>query len=665
MKKIFIITFLLTLFFSPLCLAQEKAKFGKISPEELKMAYYEKDSTASAVVLYEEMEARYEYDQNSLFKVVSRYFVRIKILTNEGLDLANQSISRYIGNSNMESESLSGLSGNSYNLVNGSVETVKLSKEHIFEEKTSEYAFRTKFAFPSVKPGSVIEFRYELSSPRYWELRDYYFQRAIPVKHSRYYLQIPEYVRFNKEIGGMEFVDVKSSQENTTMLIGSGRHAYTANIYDFVAVDLPGLKEEDYVWNIRDYLSRVSFEIQSFIIPNVIYEVYANTWETVDKKLLENNNFGKQLSHKLFTRELESLFSPEMTNTDKLRAVYKMVKDRVKWNDKNAFLADNPKDALKKGLGSSAEINALLISALREAGFDAYPVAMRKRDLGRIPISHPSMDNFNFFIAAVSTDDKLFYMDASSKYGDLNVMSPTILTDLARSIRGPGLSSWVNLTNISQSSRALAITVGFNEDGLLSGSVKESMGEQLAYALRNAYFQGKDEQEFFDEMAAALDLEITSHAVNNMNMEEIVSNAVQLEYDFVKSDVRLGDEFIYFNPLTIPLYKENPFKAEDRKLPIEFSYPVNQRQIVVLDIPEGYEIEELPKPTKISLGEKDEAVYQYFIANDAENRKVSISIRFSLNKLIYLQAEYAMLRDFFVLLTTNNTQQIVLKKKTQ
>ena len=204
--------------------ADPEIKFGKITQEELEMKRYERDTTASAVVLYEELDIRYEYDsQLSTFRVVNQYFVRIKILTNEGLSQADQSVSRYVGSSNLRSERISDLSGFTYNWEDGKIEKIKLSKEHIFEEKTSENVSRTKFAFQSVKPGSIIEYRYELSSPFYWDLKDYYFQRSIPVCYSKYTLHIPEYFHFSKEAKGMEPVSSKLTQKNQMLFIKNER----------------------------------------------------------------------------------------------------------------------------------------------------------------------------------------------------------------------------------------------------------------------------------------------------------------------------------------------------------------------------------------------------------------------------------------------------------
>ena len=643
--------------------AAQNVKFGKISMEELQMTTYEKDSTASAIVLYEEMDVRYEYDSESTFKVVNSYFVRIKIVTNEGLSQADQSVVKYLGRTNAMSERLSGLSGNTYNLVNGKIEQTKLSKEHIFEEKTSESVSRTKFAFQSVKPGSVIEYKYELSSPIYWNLNDYYFQRSIPVKYSMYTLKIPEYFSFSKEIRGMEPILFDQGKEAQTMRIGGYDELnFVANVYEFTAKYLPGLKDEDYVWNVRDFMSKVTFEMQSFIIPGIIHKNYSNTWGQVDEFLLDNQSFGKQFNHKFFKDELTALFTQEMTNLEKVRAIYYMVKSRVKWNDENTFGANNPRDALKKGLGTSGEINAILISALREAGFEAYPIAMRLRPSGRIPLSHPTIDYFNYFIVAVNVDGKPVYLDAAEKYGDLNVLSPSCLSDFTRSIQTNGRSSWVDLTNISKSSGIRGIFTQFNENGELSGKVSETSSNQLGFAIRNRYSRSKDEQDFFDNIASSQNIIMSSPSIENIDQ---TGERVKLEYEFTKNDVVLGDDYIYFNPLIFPLYDENPFKAEDRKLPVEFSYPHDRRINVVFHIPEGYQVEELPKSTRVTMNENNDLSYQYIISENKEMRSISILLQFSLNRIIYPQKEYEALRELFLHLATSNNERVVLKKITQ
>ncbi len=160
--------------------SQEKIKFGEVSVKDLEMNSYTPEPDAPAVVLYESKVLSFEIIQDEL-KIITQYHVRIKILTNEGLGQANAAIVYHNGWSNIESDQLSVLSGFTYNLENGKVQKIKLAKEHIFNEKVNDHYTHTKFAFQSVKPGSIIEYKYQIRSSRFFDIGDHYFQRSIPV----------------------------------------------------------------------------------------------------------------------------------------------------------------------------------------------------------------------------------------------------------------------------------------------------------------------------------------------------------------------------------------------------------------------------------------------------------------------------------------------------
>ena len=93
-------------------IAQDKFKFGTVPQDLLEMTVYDKDSTAAAVVLYEENIAYYGVSGLTKdFEIVTDYTVRIKILTSDGVEYANGAIPFYKGNTSSMSESISGLTG--------------------------------------------------------------------------------------------------------------------------------------------------------------------------------------------------------------------------------------------------------------------------------------------------------------------------------------------------------------------------------------------------------------------------------------------------------------------------------------------------------------------------------------------------------------------------
>ncbi len=93
LKKLLPLLFIFTVLAISVGLAQEKYKFGKISEDELKMTVFPNDSSAKAVVLYEDGKTHYNYRDD--FQTETYVTQRIKILTPEGVDLGTVEIPYY------------------------------------------------------------------------------------------------------------------------------------------------------------------------------------------------------------------------------------------------------------------------------------------------------------------------------------------------------------------------------------------------------------------------------------------------------------------------------------------------------------------------------------------------------------------------------------------
>jgi len=123
--------------------------------EELEMKVYEKDTSAVAVILYDNgaffFETEYKNDNSNFICTFERH-VRIKILKPEGFDFATFKIPLY-HNSDGE-EKIAALKAKTYNL-DGKILTDKLEKNSIFKEETAPNLKRVKFTMPNIKVGSV------------------------------------------------------------------------------------------------------------------------------------------------------------------------------------------------------------------------------------------------------------------------------------------------------------------------------------------------------------------------------------------------------------------------------------------------------------------------------------------------------------------------------
>jgi hypothetical protein len=121
-------------------------------------------------------------------------------------------------------------------------------------------------------------------------------------------------------------------------------------------------------------------------------------------------------------------------------------------------------------------------------------------------------------------------------------------------------------------------------------------------------------------------------------------------------------DVLYINPMLGPTFKENPFKTAERLYPVEMPYTLNDTYVVNIDIPDGYEVDELPKSTRVNLYESD-GMFEYMINANAEARTISMRCRLLINRADFAAEDYEALRDFFAYVVKKQGETIVLKKK--
>src|SRR5688572_31504277 len=181
-------------------LAQKSpVKFGEIPMADMTMTVYDKDSSASAVILSDYGEAYVDLNGATATMTFERH-TRIKILKKDGLKWADASIPLYHAGST--EEKVAGLKAVTYNLENGKIVESKMSKESVFKEKFNRNVNLQKFTLPNVKEGAVIEYSYKLISEFFTNFPNWEFQSTIPTRHSEYWAMIHNYFTYLKYMQG-------------------------------------------------------------------------------------------------------------------------------------------------------------------------------------------------------------------------------------------------------------------------------------------------------------------------------------------------------------------------------------------------------------------------------------------------------------------------------
>ena len=631
-------------------------KWGKPTDQELQMTEYAPDKEADAVVLYHKTDVSYQFTNND-FRVIYRVNTRLKVLKPEGKRVADGQIA-YLENETNRTrrEIVTGLKATAYNMEDGKLVKTKMERSMTSEERLDKNQMVMKFSVPQVKVGTVIEIEYRIDSDYYGNIRDWYAQRDIPVLYTCYELSIPEWFTFNIEETGMNHMEKKENSEPMTLLFSGGTENILTNIKTFVGRNLPALKDDDFVWHAADYGDKVTAELAGIFIPGSVYKSYTSTWDDIDNQLLSDEDFGGRLKRNSPLKdEIIAAGIPDISDKkERIAAVWKLLKSKVRWNGDYAFWGKSASKILKEGTGTNADINFLLINMLQDAGIESTPVVMRTRDSGILPLSHSSLKYLNTFVVGIPmTDSGMAYLDGSAEDGYLNVLPAKLLVTRARVVQKTGADLWVNLQANARGRETAIVHAQLSTDGQLKGQKSTMLVEEAAAAKRRVWRLAKDSTELIQKMQERDGIEIQSYRLEGRHD---FSPTVKEEITFTKQCDVAGD-MIYLNPLVFIPQHESPFTTAERILPIEFPYNQSETQNVIITLPEGYVVEEAPKPIII----KFDGATARIICN-VNGNQLSVQYQMNISQTFYASTQYQDLKAFFDSVVESNKHILTIKK---
>ena len=649
-------------------------KFGKVSEEELKEKIYPLDSAANAAFLYKKRETSFNYIQGKGFVIETEIHERIKIYNKEGYEWATKKIRLYAPKSGNKDD-ISIKDAETFVLEGGKIKSYKLDKKDIFNEQYNKYWSDEKFTMPNVTDGCVVEWRYITYSP-YTSIDKVELQLGIPIKRLECRIGTPEYYLYNTRQIGYEPIEFeKSSKASTINLMSVNRSSpqgivttsetvynnidYTTNIIDTNKDNIPALYEEPFVNNIDNYRTALYFELSAVNWPNEPVKYYSKDWGDVSETLMKEEEFGSELKKdNYFEADLAGIISSNQEPEKLMQAIYAFVKEKVKWNKYRGIFTDQGvKDAYKKGLGNTADINLMLVAMLRSAKLNANPLILSTRDHG-IPL-FPTINGFNYVIAAVDINDKRYLLDATDLNATPNVLPMHALNYQGRIIKDNKYSEIVDLDKTEAASTSTMMVVALDKSANTTGFVRNTYQNLHGLEFRNTYGNASDEtlQSKIAEKHPSLDIT----EIKLVNKEDVNLPILEnFKFSASNSADVIGNK-IYFKPLFFNGVKKNPFKLEKREFPIDFGTASSYTNRVSITIPEGYSIESMPEAVVFALSD-NLGTYKYQVVAAGESM-INVYSLLQINSAIIPSEKYNEIRDFYKGIVTKNLEQVVLVKK--
>lgn len=679
--KIFIrLPFLLMLWYPLALKSQNKPnmEFGKISAKDFSLEGINVDTSYGAVIIADIGKSSFVENKKGWFSLVYRHQRRIKIISAKGFDLATVNIPLYNSIKTDDEEKLESLKASTYNLSDGQIIETKLDKDNVFKEVQDRNHTIRKFSMPVVKEGSIIEYSYTIQSDFLFNLQPWSFQGSYPRLWSEYELNLPEFFQYVFLTRGYQTFHIKESKEKFQSYIirqpgelsdkgvRSEDQVFnlssTNTISRWVMKDVPAIKEESFTSTIENYISTIEFQQSGQQFPGMPFKDIMGSWESLSLELLKDKDFGADFTttDKNWVNEItQSLQLSDKSAMEKARLVYGYVQKNFSSKGmKGIFLTQPLKETLKTKKGFVPDLNLLLTLLLKNAGLNSEPVLLSTRSHGMATEFYPIVNQYNYVVSKVVMDNKVYYLDASKKNLGFNKLPQTCYNGAGISIALYPLKEPLHSDSIIEFKATNIVLVNDQKNkNNWEGNLSSYLGYYESLKMREEISE-KGMETFINKMNEDY---TGNFSINDIKIDFLEDNEKVIKMNFTLSINRdANNDLIYFNPMIKEGLNENYFKSTQRNYPVELPFKMVEIYQIQVQVPEGYEMDELPKSAKASLYGTDGS-FEYLVSRT--NTDISLFSKISINKSVFNPEEYEDLKNFFDLIVKKHAEQIVFKKK--
>jgi hypothetical protein len=619
------------------CAQTTVTEFGEFTADELAMKECSFDKTADAVIIFDKATSNY----NDEYNLVTDRRIRFKILKEKGIERGNIHISFY---SKDKFEFIRRV-----NAViatpdpNGKLIWNKLEQKSVYTKKLNEIYSEQVFAMPNVKVGSIIEYQYESVKEQY-SLRDWYFQKEIPVILSSYQVYIPPNASFNYVIRKSSFMDVSVEPNRSSGSVV------------FEMKNIAGLRDEAYSTSYNDYLQRVEFQLSSYN-RNGSEVKFSNNWKELNREFMDDRDFYGQIKKNLpALASLKTVWGNRADTYDRMKFIYDYVRQNFQWNDiYSLYASESLKSVIDKKRGNSAELNLLLINLLKDADIDVYPLLVSERDHGRVDTSFSMISQFDKVVAYVNIDNRNYVLDATDNYTPANMIPSELLNTIGFLVDRKDYR-FIHLEDNSRKRvRLIQMNNIVNADGTVNGTASVNFEGYARIGKAEQYNRNKEK--YKDQFTGA----VTGLKIDSFNVSGVEVDTVQLRHDINFSyPANKSGSYYLVNYNLFTGFEKNPFVADYRFTDIDFGTRYTYLLSATFTVSDQFVIDALPK--NMTLRTADKAL---LAAREITKEKnvVDVKLRIDFSQSRFTADDYFALKDFFSKMIDMMNEPIVLKAK--
>jgi len=638
--------------------------------EHLKRTSYDLDTSASAVVLYENITYSLEKGLGGFFTTCRTRRI-IHILNKSAVDLS--SIVIRISSSEHDFGSISNIKGVTYNLVDGQISRHSMPDDAIKIEKISSGTAMAKFSLPSVSAGSIIDYTYDTKeeldrSIGNWRIQErlpkltseccIYFPAIFKVGITTYH--VPAFAEFNDEADTA--VNVPAAYATPTT-----QPQMEVNYKRWVRHNITAAPDEPYTFNPQQYKERIVFRTAGGNISSVhgryIYSqsLSTPTWRELNNGMQRNVHvFGQLKSGRLSAvKQMLNRFGLPGTDTvEYARQIYRFVRDSFtcKEHEWNLYTARELPWVVHNKMGNRLDLHLALIAALRDAGLKADPVILSTRDQGKLFSDYPETEHVDYVVTRLAAGADVYYLDPTNRYAPFGILSPDCYNGYAWVVNDTGMGIMLNPEHIKEKSSVQIKTTGKDGDDLRF-SIRKVFGKYTAMEQRERWNEDTlaIRKELLEEAKRLnIDAKLLAYSVYNLSNPD---TTLIVEYA-IRS--KLFKQDIIFTPTLFNYFDNAPFTSAKRLTPVEFPYATDFSFSFSLTLPDNFAAEDLPTSGVMKYNEDN--LYKYMIDYNKETNCLMLNTRLNMQQTTFQPEEYESLKQFLDKVIEAQQKAVNLKK---
>jgi hypothetical protein len=640
-------------------------KFGDLSIADFNKPIPKLMTNSSAIVIADIGKTDFVGPSISTMKQVYTRFIRVKILNKNGFHIADY---RFLFGKpyKISIDSLFSLQASTFNLENGAIRETKLDPSSIYDEAFGKYAVLRKFTMPALKEGSFFDILVSIKIPIRIPIRSWDFQSNYPCLWSEYNVVIPPFFQYKIKYQGDSLFDVATNKvlpfvfgemsysHGNAWMSGNGTHI------KWVKKNVPALENEVYSSSIKNYADRVSFDLEYFELENKrTKNDYEKSWQDLSYNYFKEGQFGDFLltNTSWLKNEMDKRIPKGSSKDEIIQDAYYFIRNNFNCTYHfGIYPGQSLWKVFKDKSGTVSELNLLLYGILREYDILVYPAILSTKENGLPHFDHPLLEEYNYIVCVVKNGNDRILLDASWPENPYGKLLPNCYNGGAQ-ILDETTSEFIKLNPDSLVEKKLTnVFIANDEKEGITGTYSVVYGAGESYDIREKIRKSsKDEYFKHNPIEFGDGVNIQEDKIDSLDYREL---PLQRQIELGLKDL-FNKDIIYFQPIVSPSFKTNPFFSTLRHCPVEMPYKLDEVYLFFMDIPKGFQVDEIPKSTRLTLNQ-NQGTFDYIIQQNPEN--IQIQVQLKLNKTIFNLDEYSSLREFYDEIIKKEKEQIVFKK---